>query len=186
METRWRFSGELLRVVFFNRTNSRWLFDRRSFACSADDVVRALDAGGEEHVARRSHKRVHARLRNPGDPARMLFPLWLVSAPRVTSCRRLSAATDRPGLEGRTGLSQVARSSLAHRRRAPARPSCSKHRRRPRQAAIYTPVAFGRRAPSFDSASISSGRQRGGIEQHVSTCDNIEKVIPLSSIHIIR
>ena len=109
-------------------------------------------------------------------------------APRagVTSCRRLRAAADRPGLEGRTGLSQVARSSLAHRRKAPARPSCSKHRRRPRQAAIYTPVAFGRRAPSFDSASISSGRQRGGIEQHVSTCDNIEKVIPLSSIHIIR
>jgi len=29
-------------------------------------------------------------------------------------------------------------------------------------------------------------RQRGGIEQNVPTCDNIEKVIPLSPIHIIR
>src|SRR5262245_7056700 len=30
METRWRFSEEFLRVVFFNRTNSRQLFDRWS------------------------------------------------------------------------------------------------------------------------------------------------------------
>jgi hypothetical protein len=29
-------------------------------------------------------------------------------------------------------------------------------------------------------------RQRGGIEQNVPTCDNIEKVIPLSPIHITR
>jgi hypothetical protein len=29
-------------------------------------------------------------------------------------------------------------------------------------------------------------RQRGGIEQNVPTCGNIEKVIPLSPIHIIR
>jgi hypothetical protein len=29
-------------------------------------------------------------------------------------------------------------------------------------------------------------RQRGGIEQNVPTCDNIEQVIPLSPIHIIR
>ena len=29
-------------------------------------------------------------------------------------------------------------------------------------------------------------RQRGGIEQNVSTCGNIEKVISLSPIHIIR
>jgi len=29
-------------------------------------------------------------------------------------------------------------------------------------------------------------RQRGGIEQDLPTCDNIEKVIPLSPIHIIR
>src|SRR5205823_3648305 len=28
METLWRFSEEFLRVVFFNRTHSRWLFDR--------------------------------------------------------------------------------------------------------------------------------------------------------------
>ena len=32
----------------FNRTNSRRLFDSRSLARSADDVLRALDAGGEE------------------------------------------------------------------------------------------------------------------------------------------
>jgi hypothetical protein len=60
METRWRFSGELLRVVFFNRTHGRWLFDRCSLARSADDVVRALDAGGEEQAARMS-QRVSAR-----------------------------------------------------------------------------------------------------------------------------
>jgi len=29
-------------------------------------------------------------------------------------------------------------------------------------------------------------RQRGRIEQNVSKCGNIEKVIPLSPIHIIR
>jgi hypothetical protein len=29
-------------------------------------------------------------------------------------------------------------------------------------------------------------RQPGGIEQNVSTCGNIEKVVPLLPIHIIR
>jgi hypothetical protein len=50
METRWRFSGELLRVVFFNRTDSRWLFERWPLARPANDVVPALDAGGEEQA----------------------------------------------------------------------------------------------------------------------------------------
>jgi hypothetical protein len=35
-------------LVSFNRTNSRQLFDGWSLARSADDVLRALDAGGEE------------------------------------------------------------------------------------------------------------------------------------------
>jgi len=37
----------------------------------------------------------------------MLFRLWLVSGTPsgVTSCRRLNAATDRPGLEGRIWIS---------------------------------------------------------------------------------
>jgi hypothetical protein len=52
METRWRFSEEFLRMVFFNRTNSREPFDRWSLARSADDVARALDAGGEERALR--------------------------------------------------------------------------------------------------------------------------------------
>jgi len=38
-------------MVFFNRTNSRYLFERWSPARSADDVLRALDAGGEERSA---------------------------------------------------------------------------------------------------------------------------------------
>src|SRR5215813_796625 len=58
LQTRWRFSGELLRVVFFNRTHSRWLFDRRPLARSADDVVRALEAGGKEQAARMSRQKV--------------------------------------------------------------------------------------------------------------------------------
>jgi hypothetical protein len=48
METLWRFSEEFLHMVFFNRTHSRWLFDSWSLAGSADDVLRALHAGGEE------------------------------------------------------------------------------------------------------------------------------------------
>jgi len=39
--------------------------------------------------------------------------------------------------------------------------------------------------PAADDV-LRRGRQRGGIEQNVPTCDNIEKVIPLSSIHITR
>jgi hypothetical protein len=39
METLWRFSEEFLRAVFFNRTHSRWLFDRWSPARSADDAL---------------------------------------------------------------------------------------------------------------------------------------------------
>jgi hypothetical protein len=48
METVWRFSEEFLRLVSFNRTNNRSLFDGWSRARSADAVLRALDAKGEE------------------------------------------------------------------------------------------------------------------------------------------
>jgi len=38
-------------------------------------------------------------------------------------------------------------------------------------------------AANFNRAD-GTRRQRGGIEQNVSKCGNIEKVIPLSPIHI--
>jgi hypothetical protein len=34
--------------------------------------------------------------------------------------------------------------------------------------------------------ACDNGRQRGGIEQYVSKCGNVEKVIPLCPFHIIR
>src|SRR5262249_61628936 len=60
LQTRWRFSGELLRVVFFNRTNSRWLFERWPLARSADDVA-CPQRGWRGASARMSHHRVSAR-----------------------------------------------------------------------------------------------------------------------------
>src|SRR5262249_4745333 len=54
----WRYCEDLFRVDFLKRTHSRWLFDRRPLARSADDVVRALEAGGKEQAARMSRQKV--------------------------------------------------------------------------------------------------------------------------------
>jgi hypothetical protein len=58
--------------------------------------------------------------------------------------------------------------------------------------------AFGRESAALEGGLVDANdferarggwwrrRQRGGIEQNVSKCGNIEKVVPLLAIHIIR
>jgi len=62
LQPNFKLVGDFLEICFVwyfsTAPHSRWLFDRRPLARSADDVVRALDAGGKEQAARMSHQKV--------------------------------------------------------------------------------------------------------------------------------